>query len=69
MESNHYKHLVGGFLVGIIGLNVWAALYASIVAASCMEYKDAAHGAEWDWQDWRCTVAGGCIAMLFWAVM
>ena len=21
MESNHYKHLIGGFLVGIIGLN------------------------------------------------
>lgn len=69
MESNHYKHLIGGFLVGIIGLNAWTALFASVVAASCLEYKDAAHGDKWDWKDWACTVVGGCIAMLFWAVM
>lgn len=68
-KSNHYKHLVGGFLVGLCALSPWAAIYAAIVAASCLELKDKLHGCPWDWTDWACTVFGGFTAMLFWCIV
>ena len=45
-ESNRYKHLIGGLLVGLAALNPWCALYSSVVAASCLELKDKLKGAE-----------------------
>ncbi len=68
-KSNRYKHLIGGFLVGMIGCAPWAALYASIVAASCLELKDRLYGNKWDWTDWACTVAGGILAMAIWLIV
>lgn len=67
MESNHYKHAIGGFIVGLLGLGMYGALYASIVAASCLEFKDKAHGGKWDWIDWGFTVFGGIIAVCIYA--
>ena len=43
-QSNRYKHLIGGLLVGFAALNPWTALYASIIAASCLELKDKLKG-------------------------
>lgn len=68
-KSNRYKHLVGGFMVGLCAMSPWTAIYSAIVAASCLELKDRLHGCPWDWTDWLCTVLGGFIAMLFWLVM
>lgn len=68
-ESNRYKHLIGGFLVGMGTCAPWAALYASIVAASCLELKDRLYGNKWDWTDWALTGAGGALAMLFWLIV
>ena len=48
-QSNRYKHLIGGLLVGFAALNPWTALYASIIAASCLELKDKLKGGLWDW--------------------
>ena len=39
-QSNRYKHLIGGLLVGILAFTPWTALYAAAVAASCLELKD-----------------------------
>lgn len=60
--SNRYKHLFGGMGVAALGGGAWAALAVAVVAASCLEYKDKAHGGSWDWADWLLTVAGGAVS-------
>lgn len=61
-ESNRYKHLFGGMAVAALGGTAWAALVVAVVAASCLEFKDKAHGCVWDWTDWLLTVAGGAVS-------
>lgn len=63
-ESNRYKHLIGGFLVGLCALSAFPAIYSAIVAASCLELKDKLHGGKWDWIDWTITVLGGIFASI-----
>jgi hypothetical protein len=65
-QSNRYKHLIGGGIVGICALSPWNALYSAAVAASCLELKDVLHGCRWDCFDWLITVAGGGTAALIW---
>lgn len=64
--SNRYKHLLGGFVVGLLALGVYPAVYSSVVAASCLELKDKLDGGIWDWVDWIITVVGGGIAAMLW---
>ena len=68
-QSNRYKHLVGGFIVGICALSPWSALYSAAVAASCLELKDVLHGCRWDWIDWLLTVFGGCLSAALWLIV
>lgn len=68
-QSNRYKHLFGGFLVGLCALNAWTAIFASAVAASCLELKDKLKGGIWDWIDWGLTLAGGGMAALMWVIL
>lgn len=65
-KSNRYKHLFGGFLVGVVACGAFPALYSAIVAGSCLELKDKLHGCMWDWIDWLMTVAGGLVAAILW---
>lgn len=65
-ESNRYKHLIGGLLVGLFAMSSWTAIYSAIVAASCLELKDKLKGYCWDWFDWLLTVIGGGIAAIIW---
>lgn len=65
-ESNRYKHLLGGLLVGLFALSSWTAIYSAIVAASCLELKDKLTGNYWDWIDWLMTFCGGAIAAILW---
>lgn len=65
-ESDRYKHLIGGFIVGLLALTPWTAIYAAAVAASCLELKDKLKGCYWDWLDWILTLVGGGIAAIFW---
>lgn len=67
--SNRYKHLVGGLMVGLLGFTPWTAIYAAVVAACCLELKDALRGGLWDWIDWGLTIAGGGISVLFWLIV
>ena len=68
-QSNRYKHLIGGLLVGFAALNPWTALYSSVIAASCLELKDKLKGCRWDWIDWLMTVGGGCISVIVWLLL
>ena len=65
-ESDRYKHLIGGCIVGLLALTPWTAIYAAAVAASCLELKDKLKGCYWDWLDWILTLVGGGIAAIFW---
>ena len=65
-NSNRYKHLIGGFAVGLCALDLWTAIYATIVAASCLELKDKLYGNKWDWGDWVLTLVGGYVASILW---
>ena len=68
-QSNRYKNLIGGLLVGFAALNPWTALYSSIIAASCLELKDKLKGGLWDWIDWSLTVIGGILSAIFWWIV
>ena len=68
--SNRYKHLIGGFIVAALAGSFYAAVYAAVIAASCLELKDRLYGNPWDWLDWLCTLLGGVIAaMVFYALI
>ena len=57
-ESNRWKHLVGGILIGIGANSIYCAAYAGIGIASALELKDKLWGGKWDWIDWLLTVGG-----------
>lgn len=63
-ESNRWKHLMGGCLIGLVSSDAWCATVAGVGIASALEYKDKAWGGLWDWIDWGLTVAGVMIGFL-----
>lgn len=63
-QSNRYKHLIGGCLIGLGADSNYCAAYAGIGVAASLEYKDKAHGCEWDWIDFGITVAGVAVSRL-----
>lgn len=58
--SNRWKHLCGGFVLG-----VFLTVLCALGCAGGMEYKDVAyHKNDWkyfDWIDFALTVAGGVV--------
>ena len=52
--SNRWKHLVGGFVLGLL-----LTALCSLGCAGGMEFKDKQWGGKWDWGDWLCTMLGG----------
>ena len=72
-DSNHWKHLIGGFLVALGAMvplmlmhtpptsTLYAMLYATLVAGMCLELKDHLWGGKWDWTDLAVTLLGGII--------
>lgn len=68
-ESNRWKHLAGGFAVGLCAFSAFGAIYSATVAASCLELKDKLHGSLWDWTDWLLTVVGEAVAAILWLVI
>jgi hypothetical protein len=49
-------------------MNWWDGIYAACAVGLALEYKDEAHGGEWDWIDFGMTalggVVGGCLTLL-----
>lgn len=68
-KSNRYKHLIGGFIVGLLACGPYPAIYSAIIAGSCLELKDKLHGCPWDWIDWLSTVAGGAMVAVLWLLL
>lgn len=68
-KSNPYKHLIGGFMVGLLACSPWAALYSAVVAATCLEIKDKMYSNFYDWTDWSLSVGGGVFAALIWLIL
>lgn len=63
-KSNRWLHFLGGLIIGIISLHWWSGIYAATIAGLVMEYKDKAHGGEYDWVDASLTALGGIIGGL-----
>lgn len=57
-ESNHYKHLLYGIIIGVGSDNWYCAEYTGIGIASALELKDKMHGGKFDWVDLSLTVIG-----------
>lgn len=62
--SNRWKHLVGGVAIGLGANSSYCALYAGLLTASALEFKDKSWGGKWDWMDFGLTVAGVIIGRL-----
>lgn len=56
LVSNRWKHLLGGFLVGLV-----CGFLAAVACGGGMEYKDSAWGGRWDWMDLLSTALGGLV--------
>lgn len=63
-QSNRWKHLLGGFIIGLGANSVYCAAYATVGVASALEFKDHLWGGKWDWIDWSLTVLGGAVGYL-----
>ena len=46
-ESNRIKHLAGGVFIGLLANDYSHSLFGSVIAATCLEYKDRAYGGKW----------------------
>lgn len=57
-ESNRWKHLVGGIVIGILSDDWYCATLSGVGIASALEYKDRAWGGTFDWIDWGLTIGG-----------
>ncbi len=57
-QSNRWKHLLGGFIIGLGANDIYCALYAGTGVAGALELKDKLRGGLWDWIDFGLTVIG-----------
>lgn len=64
VNSNRYKHIIGGAVIGFCADSTYCAAYAGGGIAAALEFKDRAHGGKWDWIDFGCTCAGAAIGWL-----
>lgn len=56
MESNRWKHMIGGFVLGLT-----LTILCALGCAGGMEFKDMQHGGKWDWLDFLATIIGGLV--------
>lgn len=57
-QSNRYKHLIGGLIIGAFADSDYCAAYAGVGVAASLELKDKLWGGKWDWTDFSITVFG-----------
>ena len=63
-ESNRWKHLVGGVVIGVLADGWYCALLAGAAAGGALELKDRQWGGEPDCVDFLLTL-GGCMSGYF----
>lgn len=57
-ESDRWKHLVYGMLIGLGANTLYCAEYVGVGVGAALEYKDKATGGKFDWIDLAMTVLG-----------
>lgn len=60
-QSKLLKHFAGGYVIGVCSDSTYCGMYAGVIAASSLEFKDKSLGGEWDWIDWGLTVLGAAL--------
>lgn len=60
-QSNRWKHLLGGVLVGLGSNDLYCAAYSGVGVASALELKDKLWGSTIDIVDWGITLVGVAI--------
>ena len=63
-ESNRWKHLIGGFVLGML-----LTFFCALGCAGGMEFKDRAWGGKWDWLDFIATCIGGAVGQAVSAIV
>lgn len=63
-QSNRWKHLLGGIIIGLLSNSIYCLCLSSIGIASALEFKDKQWGGLWDWIDWILTIIGSIIGYL-----
>ena len=63
-ESNRWKHIIGGIIIGLGADSNYCAAYAGIGVAAALELKDKLWGDKWDWVDFGLTVGGVFVGRL-----
>ena len=61
LESNRYKHLLGGIAIGAFANSLYCAAYAGLGVATALELKDKLWGGKFDIVDLSLTLAGTAI--------
>ena len=57
-ESNRWKHLLGGFIIGILSNDWYCTILAGFGVAGALEFKDYQYGGKPDWIDFMLTGCG-----------
>lgn len=60
-ESNRWKHLLGGAIIGALSNDWYCAALAGTCTAGALEYKDWAKGGKFDIIDFLLTIVGVAI--------
>lgn len=60
-QSNRWKHLLGGVLIGLGSSDLYCAAYSGVGIASALELKDKLWGSTIDIVDWSITLVGVAI--------
>lgn len=60
-QSNRYKHLLVGILIGTLFKDISYAILIGVIVATAFELKDKQHNCVWDWVDWSLTILGSII--------
>lgn len=58
-ESNRWKHLTGGLIIGAFSDSLYCAIYSSFLTGAALEFKDQSYGGKCDWIDLLLTWGGG----------
>lgn len=59
--SNRYKHIAGGFILGVFSDDIYTTILVGGTVGAALEYKDKSYGNVFDPIDLGCTVLGSLL--------
>ncbi len=63
-ESNRWKHLLGGFILGLLSSSLYCATLVGLSTGGALEFKDKEYGNTFDFIDVSCTLTGTLLGFL-----